>query len=53
MNKELLKHISNNIHGWFNATQGFPTEKKWDVLLISLADLCEALATDSEVKEKP
>lgn len=48
MNKPLLKIAHNNLMEW--ASKGASDTKKLEVIMVSLADICTALATDGTQK---
>jgi len=52
MNKQLLRETRRNLHAWVkrSRTETVHLDKRMEVLMLALADVCEALALD-DVKQ--
>jgi hypothetical protein len=52
MNKQLLKVVCDNLTEWVikSNMESIPQDKKLNIIMMSLADICVALATDGTEK---
>lgn len=48
MNKPMLRMVYNNLMGWLTKSreETVSADKKLEIIMMSLADICTALATD-------
>jgi hypothetical protein len=48
MNKVLLRNTHSNLMGWLTKFrhETVPTDKRLEIVMMALADMCQALATD-------